>query len=155
MIDWSNALWAGAVGGIVMSAMMTLARMMGLVDANMSRYQGCMITKSDRGAGTTIAGLVMHLMISALIAVLYAWVFAAVWGLADWLLGLMVAMVHWLIAGMVLPMMDRMNPCVKDGRIRPFGAYGKKYGMMMAVGFLMGHLIYGAVVGWLYSVPAV
>lgn len=153
MIDWSNALWAGVVGGLVMTVMMTIARMMGMVDANMSKYQGCMITKSNEGAGTTVAGIMMHLMISALIAILYAWAFTAIWGEATWWYGMINAVVHWLIAGMVLPMMDGMNPCVKDGRIKAFGAYGKNYGMMMVVGFLVGHLLYGAVVGWLYSVP--
>lgn len=40
MIDWSNALGAGVVGGMVMTLMMTMARMMGIVDANMSNYHG-------------------------------------------------------------------------------------------------------------------
>lgn len=153
MIDWSLAIWAGILGGLAMSAMMMAARAMGLVDANMARYQGCMITKNWEGAGTWAAGMLMHLTISALIAVIYAWVFEAVWEEASWLYGVINAVVHWLIGGMVLPMMDGMNPCVKDGRVRGFGLYGKNYGAMMIVGFLMGHLLYGAIVGWVYSVP--
>lgn len=95
----------------------------------------------------------MHLMISALIAILYAWAFAAIWGYSSWLLGLLGGFIHWVIGGAVLPMMDGINPCVKDGRIRGFGAYGKNYGAMMVAGFLMGHLLYGAIVGWLYTIP--
>jgi hypothetical protein len=153
MIDWTNALWVGIVGGIVMLLMMTLARSMGLIDANMTKYQGCMITKKDEGAGTMISGLIMHLMFSALIALLYAWGFAAIWGQSTWVLGLLLGAIHWVIAGVVLPMMDGMNACVKGGRIGAFGAFGKNYGAMMVVGFLMGHLLYGAIVGWLYTVP--
>lgn len=73
MIDWSLALWAGVVGGVAMTVMMTLARMMGMVNVNMAMYQGCMITKKDQGAGTWTAGFLMHLMIAAVIAVAYAW----------------------------------------------------------------------------------
>jgi hypothetical protein len=153
MIDWSLALWAGVVGGVAMTVMMTLARMMGMVDVNMAMYQGCMITKKDHGAGTWIAGFLMHLMISALIALAYAWAFEAIWGEAGWLYGMINAVVHWLIGGMVLPMFDSMNPCVGDGRMKGFGAYGKAHGAMMVVGFFMGHLLYGAIVGWIYRVP--
>jgi hypothetical protein len=153
MIDWSLALGAGVVGGIAMTVMMTLARMMRMVDAEMYLYQGCMITKKERGAGTWVAGFLMHLMLSALIALLYAWAFEALWGRSSWLLGMANALVHWAIAGMMLPMMDGMNRCVQDGRIKGFGAYGKNYGAMMVGGFLMGHLLYGAIVGWIYRVP--
>jgi hypothetical protein len=31
--------------------------------------------------------------------------------------------------------------------------FGKAHGAMMVVGFLMGHLLYGAIVGWIYTVP--
>ena len=74
-------------------------------------------------------------------------------GRATWLLGLIAGAVHWLIAGMVVPMMDRMHPCVQDGRIQAFGFFGKNYSGIMVMGFLVGHLIYGAIVGWLYEVP--
>lgn len=153
MIDWMNAIGAGIVGGLVMTAMMTLARTMGMIDANMTNYQGCVLTRRSEGARTTIAGLSMHLMFSALIAIVYAWAFAALWGRAGWLSGLAIAVVHWLVAGLALPAMDRMNHCVGEGTIRGFGPYGRNYGAMMVVGFMMGHLLYGAIVGWLYTVP--
>lgn len=144
---------AGIAGAVVMAAMMTVARKMGLSVANMPKYQGCMITRKSEGATPVVAGMVMHLVISALIAVLYAWAFEAVWGEATWYWGLVNAVVHWLIAGFVVPMMDRMNPCVKDGRIKGFGLFGKNYSGIMVVGFLMGHLVFGAIVGWFYEVP--
>lgn len=153
MIDWSLALWAGVLGGLAMTFLMTLGRMMGMVEANMAMYQGCIITRKDGGAGTWMAGLMMHLVLSVLIAVLYAFAFEEIWGRASWWLGAINAVVHWILGGMVLPMMDRMNPCVKDGRIKGFGAYGKSYGGMMVAGFLMGHLVYGAIVGVIYRVP--
>jgi hypothetical protein len=153
VIDWWSAIWIGIVGGIAMSLMMALARAMGLVNASIERYEGCMITGKDEGGGTKTAGFVMHLMISAIIGIIYAWGFAQFWGEATWALGLLGGLIHWLIGGMLLPMMDGMNRCVRDGRIEGFGAFGSKRGAMMLVGLLMGHLLYGLVVGWLYNVP--
>lgn len=155
MIDWWNAIWAGIAGGLAMTLMMAMARAMGLINANMERYEGCMITGEDKGGGTQAAGLTMHLMISVIIAIIYAWGFAQFWGQASWTLGLLAGLVHWAIGGVLLPMMDGMNRCVREGRIEAFGAFGSKRGAMMVAGFLMGHLLYGLVVGWLYTVPAV
>ncbi len=153
MIDFWNAIFAGIVGGIVMSLMMWMARAIGLIDAHMERYQGCMITNRPQGTGTIVAGFIMHLMLSALIAILYAWGFAVIWDRATWVLGLIGGVIHWVIAGIMLPIMDGMNRCVQDDRIRGFGAFGKNYGAMMIAGFLIGHLLYGLIVGWLYTVP--
>lgn len=153
MIDWTLAIWAGLVGGVAMSVLMTVARKMGLVDANMARYEGCMITRRYEGADTYVAGLVMHLVLSVLVAFVYAWAFALLWEQASWTLGLVLGLGHWAIAGIMLPVMDRMNPCVRDGRIEGFGAFGSGRGAMMIAGFLMSHLAFGALVGWIYRVP--
>jgi hypothetical protein len=37
--------------------------------------------------------------------------------------------------------------------MRGFGPFGRGYGMMMTLGLLAGYVVYGAVVGWLYTVP--
>jgi hypothetical protein len=68
--------------------------------------------------------------------------------------GLLAGLIHWAIAGILLPMMDGMNSCVRSGKLEGFGAFGAKRGGMMIAGFLMGHLLYGLIVGWLYTVPA-
>lgn len=136
-----------------MSLMMAMARALGLVDASIERYEGCLLTGKDGGGGSVFAGLVMHLVISALVGIVYAWIFAQFWGEATWSLGLLVGLFHWLVGGILLPVMDGMNRCVRDGRLKRFGAFGSGRGGMMIAGFLMGHLLYGLVVGWLYAVP--
>lgn len=156
MIDWWQAIWAGAAGGAAMIAVMTMARKaLGLPVASMPRYEGGIITGSNKGIASMAAGLMMHLIVSALIAPFYAWAFAEISGRATWRLGIIAGLVHWLIAGFIVPLMDRMNPCVQDGRIQAFGLFGSNYSGSMVVGYLIGHLVYGAVVGWLYKVPGV
>jgi hypothetical protein len=153
VIDWGSAFWIGVLGGVAMSLMMAMARAMGLVNASIERYEGCMLTGRNTGAGPWTAGLVMHLVLSGLIGLVYAWGFAQFWGEATWSLGLLAGAIHWLIAGLVVPMMDGMNRCVRDGKVEGFGAFGARRGGMMVVGFLVDHLLYGLVVGWLYAVP--
>lgn len=149
MIDWVNAAWAGAVGASVMLVMIALGRAMGLIQADMARYQGCILTGRADGPGPVLAGTAMHLTVGAVLAIGYAVVFA-VWGEASWPRGAAIGLVHWLVAGFGLPVMDAMNPCVRDGRTRGFGLFGKDQGVMMVLGFMAGHLVYGALVGWLY-----
>lgn len=149
-VDVWNALWAGAVGAGVMLVMMYASRLLGLVRADFPRYQGCIITRQEKGAGTLLAGLAFHLVMGAVLATGYAVIFSLL-GRDEWWVGMGIAFVHWLAAGSALPAMDGMNPCVRAGHIQPFGAFGRNYGGMMIIGFLMGHLVYGALVGLLYD----
>lgn len=136
-----------------MSAVLGAARAMNLVDANMSRYQGCMLTGRPTGGATIASGFAMHVVMSVLIAFVYAWAFTQFWGYATWALGLLGGLIHWGIAGVVLPGMDSINRCVRAGKLEPLGAFGSGRGAMMILGFLMGHLLFGLIVGWLYAVP--
>lgn len=152
-LDWSTAAGAGVVGALVMSVMTDVSRLAGIIDANLSRYQGCILIGRSDGAMPLIAGLAMHLAVGAALAIGYALIFSLVWGNATILGGILVGAVHGLAAGAGFPILDKINPCVQDGRIRAFGPFGRGYGIMMIVGLFAGHLVFGAIVGWLYTVP--
>ena len=87
------------------------------------------------------------------LAALREWAFAGSREEATWTLGLGRGVAHWAVAGLVLPLMDRMNPRVSSGRIEPFGPFGAGRGAMMIAGFLTSHLVFCAIVGWMYGVP--
>ncbi len=152
MIDWTNALWAGLVGGIAMGIWAMMMHMVGFSRMSMTTYEGCMITGEDAGAGTFMAGMAMHLMLSVLIAFVYAFAFEFFWRDATWLSGMVFGVVHWIAAGMMLPLMDGMNGCVKRNAMNPMQVFANGYGGGAVATFLIGHLIFGAVVGWLYTV---
>lgn len=152
MSNWLLAIGAGVVGAIVMSIMTDVSRAMGLIEANMSRYQGCIITGRPDGTKPLLAGFASHLVMGGLLALGYAVVFRVL-GEATWLMGTAIGAVHFVAAGAAFPLMDRANPCVRDGRIRGFGPFGRNYGLMMIAGLFVGHVIYGAVVGAIYQVP--
>lgn len=152
MTNWLLAAGAGIVGALVMSIMTDVSRAMGIIEANMSRYQGCIITGHSHGTKPLLAGLASHLMMGAILAIGYAIVFRVI-GEATWILGAAIGVAHFAAAGAAFPLMDRANPCVRDGRIRGFGPFGKNYGLMMIMGLFMGHVVYGAIVGAIYHTP--
>lgn len=153
MINLMSAVGAGMVGAVVLALMTDLSRGIGLVEANLTRYQGCIVVGRSEGRKAWLAGMAMHLTMGALLATGYAVLFALVWSQASWTTGALIGLVHGLAAGAGFPMLDRMNPCVRDGRVRAFGLFGRGYGWLMTAGLLTGHVVYGAIVGWLYSVP--
>lgn len=155
MIDWIGALGAGLVGGVALMLMTDASRMMGLIDANLSRYQGCIVLGRSNGVAPLVAGVAMHLVMGSVLALGYALAFSVVWGEATWMAGALLGTAHGVVAGAGFPLLDALNPCVREGHIRGFGLMGRGYGVFMTLGLLAGHVIYGALVGWLYTVPTV
>lgn len=153
MVDWIGALGAGLAGGAALMLMTDVSRMIGVIDANLSRYQGCIVMGRSEGTAPLLAGAAMHLLIGSVLALGYALVFSFAWGEATWLTGGLLRAVHGAAAGVGFPMLDAVNPCVRNGRMRGFGFFGRGYGIMMILGLLAGHVLYGALVGWLYTVP--
>jgi hypothetical protein len=148
---WLTAAGAGVLGALVMTIMTDASRAMGLIDAHMSRYQGCIVTGRMDGPGPLLSGLALHLAIGAVLALGYAVLFELM-GAAGWGRGAMIGLGHWVLAGLAFPLLDQMNRCVADGRIRGFGIMGRNYGPMMVVGLMAGHVVFGAIVGALYPV---
>lgn len=148
---WLTAAGAGMLGALVMTIMTDASRAMGLIDANMSRYQGCVVLGRMEGMAPLLTGLALHLSIGAVMALGYAVLFEFI-GAAGWWRGATIGAVHWIMAGLAFPLLDRMNRCVVDGRIRGFGIMGRNYGPMMVAGLMAGHVVFGAIVGALYAV---
>ena len=150
MINWSSAIWAGVAGGLAMEISAVLIHLLRFGRHSMVSYEGCMLTGRESGAASYLAGMLMHLILSMMIAFAYAWSFELIWREAGLLRGLAVAVPHWFAGGLVVPVMDRLSVCVQRGQVRALGplATGSRSGF---VTFLLGHLVYGATVGGLYS----
>lgn len=150
MIDWSGAMLAGLGGGLAMELSAVLLRLLGFGRHSMVSYEGCMLTGRVSGARSYLAGMVMHLTLSLLIALAYAWAFESVWTGAGWLRGLATAVAHWAAGGLVVPLFDRASGCVRRGEVEALGPFAT--GSRQAfLAFLAGHLVYGATVGALYD----
>jgi hypothetical protein len=160
------AVIAGLLGGIVMTAMITMMRKAGKTAMDMALLQGSMFT-GDRGKAKAI-GLFMHLvMMSAIVfgsiyALLFAWLDTEATN--AWWVGALIGVVHGIIAGMAMAMMGAMHPRMRAGamatagtgsgdevQLEPPGFFAKNYGAATPPGVLMAHVIYGLVVGLVYA----
>lgn len=161
------ALVAGLLGTLVMSAMMQGATAVGMTRMpSMTLLQGSMFT-GDRRTASRI-GIVTHVLMMGTIVfgLAYAAVFVA-FDATGYVAGLVVGIMHGVVAGLAMAMMGSMHPRMVPAtagsdravteeaaeiRIVEPGLFAKNYGRMTPVGLLVGHALYGLVVGAVYAV---
>lgn len=91
-----------------------------------------------------IAGWLAHFMIGIVLAFMYAVIFYKVLPGINAVKGMLFSLIPWLMAQLlVMPMMSLMN-----GMSFTSGLFSGS--MLMAAGSLMGHLVYGLVLGAMY-----
>lgn len=131
--NWGRAAMAGLVGTAVMTVVgIWIAPLMGMPRMNPAdMLAGAM-------GGNALLGWVAHFMIGAILAVIYAVVAPALPG-APAVRGALYSLAPWLVAGVI--MMPMMGMPV-------FGGSG-----VVAMGSLIGHFVYGVVVGAIYGLP--
>ena len=134
MVDNFNlkrAVFAGLLGTTAMTGLMLAAPMMGMPRMNIGEMLGSMM------GGVTALGWMAHFMIGTALAIAYAAFFATRLPGSAVVRGMLFGIAPWLLAQVVvMPMM---------------GAGFFSGSLVAAIGSLMGHLVYGAVVGTVYG----
>ena len=134
MVDNFNlkrAVFAGLLGTTAMTGLMLAAPMMGMPRMNIGEMLGSMM------GGVTALGWMAHFMIGTGLAIAYAGFFTARLPGSAVVRGMLFGVAPWLLAQVVaMPMM---------------GAGFFSGSLVAAMGSLMGHLVYGAVVGTVYG----
>ena len=130
-IDYGRAVIGGLVGTVVMTLVgLFVAPMMGIPKMNPAAML------AGQMGGNVAAGWVAHFMIGTVLAVIYAFVAPRIPG-APWLRGAIYGIAPWLL--MQLAVIPMMGMPVFSGSI------------VLAMGSLVGHLVYGATVGAIYG----
>jgi hypothetical protein len=142
------AFAAGMIGWAVMVGLTILLRAIGATELNLSMIVGSLFT-GQVSSGTWALGFVAGLIISGLIALVYAAVFEGLQR-SNWRLGLLGGAVHAAIGGVFFAAMSSFHPAMPD-MITPPGPYAANYGTLTAVGFVALHLLFGAIVGGMYK----
>ena len=148
--EW--AILAGLVGGAVMAVMLYMGILMMPQQMKMNLFMMLGSMMLPVGAAAFVMGAMVHAGMSAGFGLVHGAVFAAAdidSAEAAW--GLLIGLVHWAAVGMALGMMPLMHPRMRSGEIDKPGFYALRYPPMTAMGFLMLHLVYGAIVGALYG----
>ncbi len=147
-MNFVAAIVAGLSGTIVITIIMALGPKMGMPKMDMPGMLGSMF-----GApGNRMMGLVMHLMMGSIFAIIYAFLWDAGYGSATLGSGALFGVVHFLIVGMAMGMMPLMHAGIKSGDVPDPGFFMLKNGGLMGfMGGLVGHVIFGLVVALVYG----
>jgi len=138
--------FAGFVATAAMTALMYAAPMMGMPKMDIATMLGTMFLASPGPA--LWLGMMIHLMMGTVL-------FPAIYGFAlqpgsgsGTGRGVLLGLILWAAANlMVMPMMDAIHPMVKSGMMPAPGFLMLNLGVMAPVGSLIGHLVYGALLG--------
>ena len=143
-----GAIIAGIVGTIVMTMVMVMAPKMGMPKMDIVGMLGSMFSaESNR-----MVGMIMHLMMGVVFAIVYALLWNAGIGAVNLMWGAIFGAVNWLISGMMMGGMSMMHAGVKAGTVKAPGVFMMNNGGMMAfMGGLVGHVIFGLVVALVYG----
>lgn len=142
-----QAFTAGVTGGIAMSILQWMARTFMGMPVNIAMIWGTMVL--PRGTGAWILGFIVHLIVSGLIGLVYAWAFETITHHAGVWTGVLFALVHAVIAGVFMGMVPMIHPRIPEAMPAP-GWFMSNSGMMGVIGMFMLHMVYGGIVGAMY-----
>ena len=150
--DAGAAVGAGLIGGAVMSVLlyMGIGMMPRQMKMNLFLMLGTMVFRNRPMAYAT--GAMMHAAMSiafGLVHVALYNTFGLESALVAW--GVVFGFGHWAVTGMGLGMIPIMHPLIRRGDMQAPGAFALNYPSMTAMGFLMLHILFGILVGAVYT----
>ncbi len=129
------AVLAGVAATIAMTILTFMAPMLGMPEMNIPQML------SDFMGVPVIAGWLAHFMVGTGFAVLYAYIFTSRIPGLPLVKGAMYGLIPWLLAQVVV------NPVMGAGIF----ALNTPAPMLMIAGSVMGHVVYGGVLGAVYG----
>ena len=154
-VAFGKALFAGAAGAVAWEA---FARLLGLLLGHplfdLVYMLGTLFTGDVPAWVWWPLGMLMHMAVGGIWAVFYAYFF---WSTFNWrpaLQGLCFALLPIVLAAVVMrPQLELMHPLAESGRLPLSGLYGLSGDWRSLAGLVLGHLVWGATMGALYTRP--
>ncbi len=147
-VNIGQALRGAAAGWAGMTGLIALGRRTGMTQMDIVNIEGSLVAEPNSTEAKTI-GFVMHIGMSLWIGLAYAVGFKVTGLRPSWQTGALGGLVHWLIATLVTGLASKVHP--KRDQLAMPGFGGMALGATSAVGFVIGHLVYGALFGWQYG----
>ena len=142
------AIVAGLVGTVIITMVMNMAPQMGMPKMDIVGMLGSMFSPE----GNRTMGVVMHLMMGIVFAIIYALRWYAGLGSVGQLWGALFGAGHWIVAGTMMGGISMMHAGVRAGTVEAPGVFMLNNGGVMAfMGGLIGHIIFGLVVALVYG----
>jgi hypothetical protein len=153
-VAFGKAILAGAAGALAWELAARVLISLGLPLFDLVFTLGTMILGDVRPWLWWPVGMAVHATVGAIWAIFYAYFFWSTYDLRPIAQGLLFSPGPAILAGLIMvPQMGFMHPLILDGRLPAPGLFATKLGWGGPFGIIVGHLIYGAVMGSLYVKP--
>ena len=153
-VAFGKAILAGAAGALAWEVVVRLLILLGLPLFDLVFTLGTLILGAVRPWLWWPVGMALHATVGAIWAIFYAYFF---WSTYDWpptIQGLLFSLGPAVLAGLIMvPQMGFMNPLMLDGTLLQPDLFATNLGWGGPAGILIGHLVYGSVMGTLYTKP--
>jgi hypothetical protein len=155
--NWGSAALWGMAATVVLTGIMALAHGSGMTRLNLPYLLGSIVTE-QRDRARSI-GLLLHLVVGLLFALLYVAAFES-WGRATWWLGAVIGVIHSIflltaIAAALPGLHPRMGSETRGPSptryLEPPGFLILNYGTRTPLVVIAAHLAFGAVLGGFYA----
>jgi hypothetical protein len=91
-------------------------------------------------------GLLMHLAMGGIFGLLYGWLFERVWDHGGAPTGMLLAVIHAALIGILIGLTPQFHPAVPE-RLADPGPYFANLGSLGVITFFATHLVYGIIMG--------
>lgn len=149
-ISWRGAIVWGIVATIAFIQFNIIGRRMGMTRMRLLDLFGSVLEKPRTSLSKSL-GMIIHLMSGALLAVAWAYGVALLNLRASWITAMAWGVILWLLTLLMMTTIGSVHPAIKRGRQENPGPASINFRKMTPLCSLIGHLIYGLVLGLLYQ----
>jgi hypothetical protein len=154
VVAYWKAVAAGAAGALGWELVARLASALGAPIFDIVRMLGTLAApRSDPWVWWPL-GLMLHASVGAIWTVFYAYFFWAQLSQRPIIQGLVFSLLPAALAGLIMiPQLALMHPLVLSGALENPGVFAVNHGAAGPISVIVGHLIFGAIIGTLYQRP--
>jgi hypothetical protein len=153
-VAFRKAILAGVAGAVAWEVVVRTLILVGIPLGDLVRLLGTMLVGNGPAWLWWSTGLALHASVGAVWAIFYAYFF---WSTFDWnpaLQGLAFSCIPTLLAGLVMvPQIGWMHPLILSGELPRPGLFGIGEGWGGPAGLVLGHMVFGCTMGFLYTRP--
>ncbi len=149
-ISWLGAIVWGVVATIAFTLFSMMGKAVGMTHMDLLDLLGSMVAPVGSTASRAIGALIHHAN-GALLAIAWAYGVALVGLPANWLTAVGWGVILWILALLMMSTIGAVHPAIRRGDQEDPGPAATNFGAMTPVGSLMGHLVYGLVLGVAYQ----
>jgi beta-glucosidase/6-phospho-beta-glucosidase/beta-galactosidase len=153
-VAFAKAIMAGAIGALAWELAMRLLIWFGIPAFDLVRLLGTMLLPDAAAWQWWPLGLCLHAAVGSIWAIFYAYFFWSTYSWKPRVQGAIFSLGPTVLAGLVMvPQMGWMQESILRGSMPHPGLFAWNLGWAGPLGLVLGHLIYGATMGSLYTHP--